>query len=98
MKIDCLYELFVTHLGCSIFTTFKAILSRETYDNNSMQLDCGQLKSLLFTCLKCRGLTRASNIFNDFELSPSFFTGLNSNFPINKVVVYPKLPKTEFLL
>jgi hypothetical protein len=37
MKIDCLYELFVTHLGCSIF---KAILSRETYDNNSMQLDC----------------------------------------------------------
>ena len=28
-----------------------------------------------FTSLKYRGLTRASNIFNDFELSPLFFTG-----------------------
>jgi hypothetical protein len=67
MKIDCLYQLFVTHLGCSLFK-----LRGKTYDSNHCS----------FICFKCRGLARALNIvFNDFQLSPSFFTGLNSNFP-----------------
>jgi hypothetical protein len=34
-----------------------------------------------FTCFKCQGLTQASNIFHDIELSRSFLSGLNSNFP-----------------
>ena len=57
-------------------------------------LHCGRLRAtqiiaLFNTCLKCRGLTRASNIFNDFELSPSFSTGLNSNFSNLKVLPSP---------
>jgi hypothetical protein len=39
MKLDCLYELFVTHLGCGLFKATSA----ETYDNY-FQLDCGRLK------------------------------------------------------
>ena len=74
MKIDCLYELFVTHLGCSLFKPKRMVtISNYIVDDSN---HCS------FTCLKCRGLTRASNIFNDFELRLLFSRGLTRTFQV----------------
>jgi hypothetical protein len=74
MKIDCLYELFVTHLGCSLFKPKRMVtISNYIVDDSN---HCS------FTCLKCRGLTRASNIFNDFELSLLFSRGMTRTFQV----------------
>jgi hypothetical protein len=54
MNIDCLYSLFVTHLGFSLF--------KPTYDNY-FQLDCGRLKSLLFYMLQMLGLNSSVEYF-----------------------------------
>ena len=52
MRLDCLYELFVTHLGILGCGLLKAT-SAETYDNY-FQLDCGRLKII--------ALLHASNV------------------------------------